>query len=167
MKLILYTSMEKNYYTRYYMKLQNVVAIVGSLLNLIKYCCYAISRIIGLNIQKLEIIQNIFYFKEKKKQNLILFNRSSNMSNNIESNITKIKNDSPLPKFSNKIKNNIQTSIFELSVIDIENSFNLTKGKQKKLSSNNLSNTLNNNIVVNNNYVDYNKNNHLKFQIKI
>ena len=83
--------MEKNYYTRYYMKLQNVVAIVGSLLNLIKYCCYAISRIIGLNIQKLEIIQNIFYFKEKKKQNLILFNRSSNMSNNIESNITKIK----------------------------------------------------------------------------
>ena len=163
----LYTSMEKNYYTRYYMKLQNVVAIVGSLLNLIKYCCYAISRIIGLNMQKLEIIQNIFYFKEKKKQNLFLFNRSSNMSNNIESNITKIKNDSPLPKFSNKIKNNIQTSIFELSGIDIENSINLTKGKQKKLSSNNLSNTLNNNIVVNNNYVHYNKNNHLKFQIKI
>ena len=33
----LYTSMEKNYYSRYYMKIQNVIAVVGSLINIVFY----------------------------------------------------------------------------------------------------------------------------------
>ena len=168
----LYTSMEKNYYTRYYMKIQNVIAIVGSLFNLLKYFCITISSIIGYNIQKMEILQNWFFFEEKKKRNLILFNKNKNHNHNHnqnqtniqESNITKIRNESPPPKIiSNKISGRNNPSFFELSTYDVENKINLTKNKQTKYpSSNNLSiqfpGILNNQFTSINNYIHYNSN---------
>ena len=73
----LYTTMEKNYYTRYYMKLQNVIALTGSIINIISYFLQSISHFIGSNMQKLEIIKNFFYFDKKNKRNLISFHKSN------------------------------------------------------------------------------------------
>ena len=47
----LYSTMEKNYYTRYYVKLQNVIAITGSIINIFVYLFEAISHFVGENIQ--------------------------------------------------------------------------------------------------------------------
>ena len=75
-ELNLYTCMEKNYYSRYYMKLQNVIAIVGSLINLIFYICELLSEFIGDNILKLEIIQNTFDFSDRICYSKPIFKRS-------------------------------------------------------------------------------------------
>ena len=137
----IYSTIEKNYYTRYYMKVQNVVAIVGSLLNLVRYFCSNISHFIGLNIQKLEIIQNSFNFEEKNKKK-ILFQKNQNLSNQIVTNNSKVKNDSPviIPKNSNKLVNGniiIQNSLFESSNLDGENSVHLKKEKKSNVTSSN------------------------------
>ena len=167
----LYTSMEKNYYTRYYMKIQNVVAIIGSLLNLLKYFCITISSIIGYNKQKMEILQNWFFFDEKKKRNLILLNKNHNQNQNQnqlniqENNISKIRDESPPPKIiSNKISGRNNPSFYELSIYDVENKMNVSKSKQTKFPSpNNLSiqfpGILNNQFASINNYLNYNSNN--------
>ena len=63
----LYTSMEKNYYSRYYMKIQNVIAVVGSLINIVFYFFQILSAFVGDNILKLNIIQNSFNFEDKNK----------------------------------------------------------------------------------------------------
>ena len=59
--------MEKNYYYRYYMKIQNVIAVVGSLINIVFYFFQILSAFVGDNILKLNIIQNSFNFEDKNK----------------------------------------------------------------------------------------------------
>ena len=44
----LYTSMEKNYYSRYYMKIQNVIAVVGSLINIVFYFFQILSALLEI-----------------------------------------------------------------------------------------------------------------------
>ena len=156
----IYSKIEKNYYTRYYMKIQNMLAIVGSLVNLVRYFLSMIAHFIGLNIQKLEIIQNFFQFEEKNKK-LIFFQKNQNLSNQISSDITiKIKNDSPLIVNKNTVKklsngNNIQNIVFELGNLDVDNSTNLQKEIKSNLTSTNtlfnkLPNSVNKNLAINN-----------------
>jgi hypothetical protein len=60
--------MDKNYFTRYYMKIQNSIAIVLFLLNFVRYFCLNISHFVSLIIQKLEIIKNSFHFDKMNKE---------------------------------------------------------------------------------------------------
>ena len=40
--------MEKNYYSRYYMKIQNVIAVVGSLINIVFYFFQILSALLEI-----------------------------------------------------------------------------------------------------------------------
>ena len=91
----LYTTMEKNYYTRYYLKIQNVIANIGSLINIFIILFSVISQYIGEKIRKFEIIYNYFEFEEKKiKSNVAL-----------KSNFNKVKTLNINKKYNNKEEN--------------------------------------------------------------
>jgi hypothetical protein len=119
----------------------------------------------------MEILQNWFFFEEKKKRNLILMNKNHNQNQNQnqlniqENNISKIRDESPPPKIiSNKISGRNNPSFYELSIYDVENKMNVSKSKQTKFPSpNNLSiqfpGILNNQFASINNYLNYNSNN--------
>ena len=172
-ELNLYTTMEKNYYTRYYMKIQNVIAVVGSLINLIFYICQILSAFIGDNILKLEIIRNSFDLDDKNNFGNSLFKRSNtylgksntfNAIDNIESNFINFKNDTYK---NNKNTINFQTSLFthKNNILNISNNDNnnnnnnnkvkISKNKKKNFNSDYTNNVLydtkkNSNIIVSN-----------------
>ena len=56
--------MENNYYTRYYMKIHNVIAIVGSLVNVILYSFFIINQSIGESLRKIDILNTFFEFED-------------------------------------------------------------------------------------------------------
>ena len=67
--LKLYNTIENNYYTRHYTKIQNVVAIVGSLINLFLNFFIFLSQYIGESLRKLDILNYFFEFEEQKDNN--------------------------------------------------------------------------------------------------
>ena len=154
-ELNLYSTLEKNYYTRYYMKIQNVIAVVGSLINLILYFFQILSSFIGDKILKLEIIQNSFDLDDKNISNSSLFKKSNtiNVFDNIESNFINFKFDT--------CKNNKNPN-FQNNVLDHkDNIFNFTNAnenviqilKKKKNDNNDNSNYIlndkkNSNIIL-------------------
>jgi len=147
----LYTTMEKNYYTRYYTKIQNVIAISGSIINIIIYCFQLVSYFFVTNVQKLDIIKNFFDFDKKRKRNLILFHKCNSTPSKNFCTDKKINN-----KFNSKQQannKNIISSAFQFiskgieknNVINIDNEKPLSKFKIpiKKLSHNILNNNRN------------------------
>ena len=131
----LYTTMEKNYYTRYYMKIQNVIAITGSIINIFIYFFESLSHFVGGNMQKLEIIQNTFDLDGKKRlsKQLTLNKKRSLQSsainlpnmNSHDLNEIQFKFDSSIKK-SNK---NQQSSLFNLT----QQEKDLNNNKEKKI----------------------------------
>ncbi len=67
--LKLYNTIENNYYTRHYTKIQNVVAIVGSLINLFLNFFVFLCQSIGESLRKLDILNYFFEFEEQKDNN--------------------------------------------------------------------------------------------------
>ena len=112
----LYTSMEKNLYTRYYLKVQNVIAICGSLINFIFFLFETISHIIGESMLKLEIIKSNFYMEDVKKNNMTTFKRI----NTYEFHSTKMGEIGEINKIENIHKNinknNVHSSLFSLTI---------------------------------------------------
>ena len=153
-ELNLYSSLEKNYYTRYYMKIQNVIAVVGSLINLIFYIFQLLSSFIGDKILKLEIIQSYFELDDKKSSNKFFYRRSNtylgksntlNAFDYVDSNLINIKIDTCK---NNKNSMNFHSSLFTHK----DNIFNFSHvnnkvisiSKQKKNGNNeNVNNILN------------------------
>ncbi len=62
--LTIHNSVENNYYTRHYTKFQNVIAIVGSIFNLILNFCIFLNHSIGESLRKLEILNDYFEFED-------------------------------------------------------------------------------------------------------
>ena len=158
----LYTIMEKNYYTRYYMKIQNVIAVTASIINIIVYLFESLSHFVGGNIQKLEIIQNSFDFYDdtKFKRNLTYVqNEHQGSAINIQNlsgrdlNDIQFKFDSIIKKPSNK---NFQSSLFCLTnkdtilnkSKDIKIKINLPKFNYSKDKIETLNNQISNNINI-------------------
>ena len=147
----LYTSMEKNLYTRYYLKVQNVIAICGSLINFIFFFFETISHIIGESLLKLEIIKNNFHIEDYNKKTLTTLKKI----NTYEFQSTKIGNFGE-NKFENTqkkiIKNNPHSSLFSLAMNEndeqlIDNN-EIKKIKIKKYN--------NHNDLINHNTLDLN-----------
>ena len=140
----LYTSMEKNYYTRYYMKIQNAVAITGSIINIIIYFFESLSHFVGGNMQKLEILQNTFDFEGKKrlKRQLTLNNNhfSQISANNLQNlsyhdlNEIQFKFDSSIKKMNK----NLQSSLFNLTQKEKDVLFNNNNAKKMKILTNKI-----------------------------
>ena len=154
--------MEKNYYTRYYMKIQNVIAVTASIINIIVYLFESLSHFVGGNIQKLEIIQNSFDFYDdtKFKRNLTYVqNEHQGSAINIQNlsgrdlNDIQFKFDSIIKKPSNK---NFQSSLFCLTnkdtilnkSKDIKIKINLPKFNYSKDKIETLNNQISNNINI-------------------
>ena len=131
----LYTSMEKNLYTRYYLKVQNVIAICGSLINFIFFLFETISHIIGESMLKLEIIKSNFYMEDVKKNNMTTFKRI----NTYEFHSTKMGDIGEINKIENIHKNinknNVHSSLFSLTIN--ENDENCIEKKIKYKNFNN------------------------------
>ncbi len=151
----LYTSMEKNYYTRYYMKIQNVIAITGSIINVVAYFFESLSHFIGSNILKIEVIKHFFYFEKKSERNFLLLHKSIStpyIKSNKKSKFYPILSNIENQKYINK--NILSTPPnFTTNEKEENNSINTDKEKKKfkmplkKYSHNNF---INNNIVFNN-----------------
>ncbi len=67
-ELNLYTLRENNFYIRSYTKIQSVIAIVGSLMNIIIYFFGLIGNYVGENLRKLEILDKHFEFEDNNNQ---------------------------------------------------------------------------------------------------
>ena len=90
--LTIMNTIENNLYIRNYIKIQNVIAIVGTLFNLIFKISLFITHCIGESLRKLEILNNYFEFEEncsknktfnsKCSQSYIVFNTPSSISKN-------------------------------------------------------------------------------------
>ena len=155
----LYSTMEKNYYTRYYMKIQNVVAVTGSIINIIATFFSSLSHFIAGNTQKLEIIKNFFYFDKKNKRNLNLFHKSNSSPSKYYYSHKNFGNQLYVKqKFKSKTK---ISSKFEFkpkekekinNIHNTDNEKTITKLKKpsKKFSHNNL----NHNVIAYNNFIN-------------
>jgi len=103
------------------MKIQNVIAITGSIINIFIYFFESLSHFVGGNMQKLEIIQNTFDLEGKKRlsKQLTLNKKRSLQSSainlpNINShdlNEIQFKFDSSIKKMNK----NLQSSLFNLT----------------------------------------------------
>ena len=102
--------MEKNYYTRYYMKVQNVIANMGSIINIIIIIFNIISQYIGEKIRKFEIIYNYFEFEEKKRNKKFVFKSNTEMRKHIK--IQEIKNEEENENENENNKNKIEEKSF-------------------------------------------------------
>ena len=166
-ELNLYTAMEKNYYSRYYMKFQNIIAIAGSLINLIFYICEMLSAFIGDNILKLEIIQNTFDFSDNRKYEKAIFKRSHtflgdskhycNAFDALESHIIHLKIGT-LKHHKKKIK------IKKIPTFSFQDRIHFKKKKDNnlidsKINFDNSQNKISTNIMENSNYYTQNNNN--------
>ena len=101
--LKLYNTVENNYYTRHYTKIQNVIAIVGSLFNLLLNFFFLITHFIGESLRKLDILNTFFQFEEHKDNysiNLINKNNSQIIFpiKNLTQSIITLKNDNKSKK---------------------------------------------------------------------
>ena len=140
-ELNLYTIKENNYYIRHYIKFQSIIAIVGSLINIIVYFCSILSHYAGEIARKNEILNYIFDFDDNcDKNNLYL--KYTHLTKNLEINIldkkdlmNNLKSDDNIIKFSEKKPNNNQTEDYILK--------DLKYIKPSLFKGNSLNNTMN------------------------
>ena len=78
----LYMSLDKNYYSRKYTKIQEIIAIFGGLLTFFQYIGKNINNIINTSLKKINIVEKFIEFQNKKKR-IIYYNKINlNISNN-------------------------------------------------------------------------------------
>ena len=134
--LNIYMTPEKNYYTRKYMKIQDVLSMIGGLFTCFNLIGQKISYSMNINMKKFKIIENFFDFEEdietekNKKLNNNNINSISKLINYSNSNI--MNKNSNMEK-DNENKNNIQNKI----LLSYHSSTNLNN-KNKKLSNKNV-----------------------------
>ncbi len=151
--LTIYNTVENNYYTRQYIKFQNVVAIVGTLINLLLKLCVFMTHMIGESLRKLEILNDFFEFKEKYSKK-IFFKRNKTH---------KIMSSNNISTFGNHINNTKERKLkvvqFETTIQNIQNGEkynikdenNKNKPSKFKLNINSInSNKTNIETIVNN-----------------
>ena len=162
----LYTTMEKNLYTRYYLKVQNIIGMIGSLINFIYFCCARMSHMIGESLLKLEIIKNNFHIEDKKKKKEIdikVYQRKNTYDTKIlsfDKNNNKVRNDFKYESLKNN-KNTVQSNIFLLSYHEKEN-YNLNNKKGIKIKKNKTEKKINSTDEINiylRHYKDFNNDN--------
>jgi len=163
----IYTIMEKNYYTRYYVKIQNLIAEIGSFINIFIIFFGAINKYLGENIRQLDVILSLFNFEEKK-----IINNNNSMVKKSKTNIVKNLKYNDLIK-----KNNRNTK--NLKVLDKANLFlnlnqsdiSLKENYSKNYKSSLFKITTNDNNISNNQFIYKNdiKKNYIqqKYQDKI
>jgi len=78
--LSIYNTIENNYYTRTYTKFQNVIAIVGTLINLILKICIFFTHAIGESLRKLELLNNYFEFEENNETIFKILKRNNSQN---------------------------------------------------------------------------------------
>ena len=111
-ELNLYTIKDNNYYIRHYTKFQSVIAIVGSLINIIIYFCQIISQYAGEVARENDILNYLFELDDNyEKNNLYL--KYTHLTKNLEINIldkkdliNNVKTDDNIIKISEKKQNN-------------------------------------------------------------
>ena len=142
----LYTIRENNYYTRYYTKIQNVIAVVGSLINIILYLFRGISSLVAECLWKYEILSNCFEVEEVVKNKHFFLKKSNTDIIKISANYIvpnkKNNNNKLFPpqneEFNaNKSSKNFKTSLFKLNTNDNINTNNSLKiDKVKNINPN-------------------------------
>ena len=139
-ELNLYTIRDNNYYIRSYTKIQDVIAIVASLLNIIIYFFRLITNYVGENIRKIEILYKIFEFEDNNDNNLY--------SKKFYSQITKKMYLSSIEQKNilNKIEesNSNQNNILSLNHMEEIPSVQNVKHKKSLFKKNNTLNYTNN-----------------------
>ena len=140
-ELNLYTIKENNYYIRNYIKIQSVIAIVGSFFNIIIYFCSIISNYAGEVARKNDILNYIFEFNDNCERNN-LYIKHCQIPKNVEMNIfdkkeiiSNFKSDENTFKITEKTQNINQNDEFVLK--------DLKHLKPKSLKGNSLNNTFN------------------------
>jgi hypothetical protein len=83
--LSIYNTVENNYFTRNYTKFQNVIAVVGTLINLILKICIFFTHAIAESSRKLEMLNNYFEFEENNDIKLLKRNNSQNIGSHFNS----------------------------------------------------------------------------------
>ena len=133
--LTIYNTVETNYYTRHYTKFQNVIAIVGTLFNLILNICVILTHSIGESLRKLEILNDFFEFKDKN-ENYSFFHR-----NHTHTNLLSLKKSFPIISKKNSFKkkkklkfNNQFSTTFPKNIINDNNEIINIKSKRTNLN---------------------------------
>ena len=119
--LNIYMTSEKQYYTRKYMKIQDLLSIIGGLFTFFNLLGQKISYSININMKKFKIIEKFFDFDED-----IETERNKKMNNNNNNN-----------SISNLINNSIINNSYSNS-----NTLNKNTSMQKNKENKNINNTL-------------------------
>ena len=144
----LYTIRENNYYMRYYTKIQNVIAVVGSLINIIIFIFKGICSLIAENLWKYEIINNSFEIEENVKKNNFFIKKSNTEIIKISDNHFIYNKKNQNNKIfvhqnedldMNKNSKNFKTSLFKLNTNDNINTNNSLKFDKIKNANPNIS----------------------------
>jgi len=144
----LYTIRENNYYMRYYTKIQNVIAVVGSLINIIIFIFKGICSLIAENLWKYEIINNSFEIEENVKKNNFFIKKSNTEIIKISDNHFIYNKKNQNNKIfvhqnedldMNKNSKNFKTSLFKLNTNDNINTNNSLKFDKIKNANANIS----------------------------
>ena len=144
----LYTIRENNYYMRYYTKIQNVIAVVGSLINIIIFIFKGICSLIAENLWKYEIINNSFEIEENVKKNNFFIKKSNTEIIKISENHFIYNKKNQNNKIfvhqnedldMNKNSKNFKTSLFKLNTNDNINTNNSLKFDKIKNANANIS----------------------------
>ena len=144
----LYTIRENNYYMRYYTKIQNVIAVFGSLINIIIFIFKGICSLIAKNLWKYEIINNSFEIEENVKKNNFLIKKSNTEIIKISENHFIYNKKNQNNKIfvhqnedldMNKNSKNFKTSLFKLNTNDNINTNNSLKFDKIKNANANIS----------------------------
>ena len=144
----LYTIRENNYYMRYYTKIQNVIAVFGSLINIIIFIFKGICSLIAENLWKYEIINNSFEIEENVKKNNFLIKKSNTEIIKISENHFIYNKKNQNNKIfvhqnedldMNKNSKNFKTSLFKLNTNDNINTNNSLKFDKIKNANANIS----------------------------
>ena len=103
----IYMDSNKHYYTRKYMKIPDVLSMIGGLLTFFNLFGKIINRPINLSIKKLEIIERFFDFGEDKKKYKKEIDFDNNINQNNKSTISNylINSKSKLVNLSNSYSN--------------------------------------------------------------
>ena len=99
----IYMDSNKHYYTRKYMKIPDVLSMIGGLLTFFNLFGKIINRPINLSIKKLEIIEKFFDFGEDKKKKKKDYDMNKNNKSNISNYL--INSKSKLINLSNSYTN--------------------------------------------------------------
>jgi hypothetical protein len=145
------------------MKIQNVIAVTGSIINIIVYFFESLSHFVGGNIYQFEVIKNFFYFEKKKQRNLFLFHKSNSTPSKYFYTHKNIGDQ----LYSDRQKNNknIISSPFQLTLKEKERNNIIYTDNEKNLNKFNITikkfshSNLNNNKITYNNFINDNSTN--------